>query len=122
MTRPTYFLPILNECRVVLIRLIEEDWAVVDVIEDGRVDGLPHIEHVEGEGEQVAQVDEEVTREGRPTKPHPATGTSSAVVMIYVWRQRKTSWKSLGVFACKRVVKLILGHLVHFDVSLRCFC
>ena len=80
--RPTYFLPLLNECRVGLLRLVEVDWAVVDVVEDGRVDGLAHIEHVEGEGEKVAQVDEEVTREGRPTKPHPATDTGSAVVMI----------------------------------------
>ena len=71
--RPTYPLPPLNECRVVLIRLIDEDWAVIAVIEYGRGDGRPHIEDVEGEGKQVTQVDEEITPEGRPTKPHPET-------------------------------------------------
>ena len=39
-----------------------------------------------------------------------------------VWRPRKTSRKSLGVFACKRVVKVFLGHSVHFEILLRCFC
>jgi len=39
-------------------------------------------------------------------------------VSVIVGRPRKTNWKSLGVFGRKRVVKVVFGHLVHFDVSL----
>ena len=38
-----------------------------------------------------------------------------------MWRPRKTSRKSLGVFTRKRVVKVFLGHSVHFEILLRFF-
>ena len=43
-------------------------------------------------------------------------------IYMCVWRSRKMSRKSLGVFARKRAVKVFWGQSVHFYISLRCFC